>query len=296
MHYFKELLGSGKTVITVEVTPPRGPDIEAVLRRVEKLKGVADAVDVTATPMARLHMSSIIFAYILRERLEIDVIANVTARDKNILGIESELLGAHALGIRNLVLLKGDRIRIGDYPDGKEVYDVDTLGLLRLIKNLNIGLDAAGREIQGETDFLAGAVINPNAQRPADVILKSIKEKIDESAGFLLTQPVYSIDMIRKFRSLIDGINKPVILGILPLKSRAMAMKVATGLPGVSVPKSLLEKIENLADEDIKKFSFDHSLGIMDEVAGEFGGFHIMTAGDLTYAKSLIEAFRTTHP
>jgi 5,10-methylenetetrahydrofolate reductase len=292
MNSFRERLSTGVTVITVEVTPPRGTDFEEVIERVVKLKGVADAIDVTSCPMAKLHMNSTIFGYLLKEQLDVEVIVNTTTRDKNILGIQSELLGAHALGIRNLAVIRGDRMNIGDFPTAKEVFEVDAVGLLKIIKNLNSGMDALGRQIKGATDFFVGAVINPNSKLPKEKVLRRIRNRADERVGFFLTQPIYSLDAIRSFGQLAAEVGIPVILGILPLKNKAMAHKVAHELPGVEVPRAYLEVIDRMRDEYIKQYSLDYSLKIMNDVKSEFAGFHIMTAGDLAYAKALIEAFR----
>lgn len=291
MDSLKEMLDSGRPVISVEVTPPRGADADEVISRIEKLKGLTDVIDVTYCPMAKLHMGSIPFAHILKHRLDIEVIANVTTRDLNVLGIQSLLLGAHALGIKNLVALKGDVMSIGDFPDAKEVFEINSIELLRIIDNLNHGLDSLGREITGATDFLAGAVINPNASLTKEKILKRIMSREEHNVGYFLTQPVYSSQNILKFKEIVSDVKTPILLGILPIKNRRM-VEIVSHLPGVDVPDTLPGKLSGLSDPEIGELSLDYSLEIMEKTKGLFAGFHLMTAGDLKYAKTLIERFK----
>ncbi|MEE9252969.1 MAG: methylenetetrahydrofolate reductase [Thermodesulfobacteriota bacterium] len=291
MKSFEDLLASKPTVITVEVTPPKGADSQEIIGRAKKLKGLADAIDITSCPMAKLSMSSVVFGHLLKTTLDIDVLVNVTTRDRNILGIQSELLGAHALGIKNLVSLKGDRMSIGDFPDSAEVFEVNSIELLGIIKNLNTGLDALGRGIKGGTDFFSGAVLNPNNLASKDNLLRRIKKRQQLDVRFFLTQPLYSIDKILAFGDLVGNTDIPIILGILPLKSRKMAETISKGLPGVEIPTRILDRISELPDEDIRSYALENSLTKMEKVKDGFAGFHIMTAGDLTYAKNLIELF-----
>ncbi len=296
MSRFASALEDKGMVISVEVTPPRGAEAEPVLKRAEKLRGVVDVIDVTACPMARLHMSAPVFGSLLRDRLGVDVIVNFTTRDKNVLGIQSDLLGAHALGIRNVVALRGDRMAIGDFPDSPEIFEVDTVGLLRIIENLNNGRDAKGRPIAGATEFFAGSVLNPGNASAAASLRERIMTRMEQNVKFFITQPLYTREAVYRLSEALERCGTPhVLLGILPLKNTAMARRVANGLPGVHVPRELLERLEDKSDDYIREFSLEHSVSIMESAAEtRLSGFHIMTAGDFKYAKRLIETFRRT--
>lgn len=294
MTSFENLLESRDTVFTVEVTPPHGADPTEMLARVEKLVGVADAIDITYCPLAGLHMNPMAFAHLLKHRYPMQVIVNVTTRDKNTLAIQSDLLGAHALGIHNIVVLMGDRMSTGDFEGCPEVHEVKTLGLLNIINGLNRGLDSSGSPLLSPTDFFTGSVINPGSTAAHDAIMKRIESLVGSEVGFFLTQPVFTTEAPATFAEVLSGTTVPVILGILPIKSRKMADKINNDLPGVKIPGAMMARIERSDPAEVRRLGLEHALEIMGAFEGKVAGFHLMTAGDLAYAKQIIEAYKTT--
>ena len=186
-------------VVTLEVEPPKGVDVSAAIEgaRAAKTCGV-DAVNVTDNPMARLRMSSIAVAALVQRETGQEAVVQITTRDRNVLGLQSDLLGAAGLGVKAILCLGGDPLKIGDYPQAKQVSEVDVLGLLRIAKGLNAGADLAGNAIGAPTAFAIGCAANPAASDP-DVEFSKIRAKVEAGAAFAQTQPVYDVRALEAF-------------------------------------------------------------------------------------------------
>jgi methionine synthase / methylenetetrahydrofolate reductase(NADPH) len=245
---FAAKLGS-KFVVSVEIDPPRGANPEKILNAAIKLRdsGV-DAVNVADSPMARVRMSCLAVAGLISDRVGLDVILHFTCRDRNLMGLHSDLIGAHALGVRNILALTGDPPSLGDYPNATAVYDVDAIGLVEIISKLNNGTDLAGNFLGSHTDFSIGVAINPTADN-LDTELERLKLKIAAGAQFAMTQPMYRLDVLERFLTKANEYKIPTILGLLPLQSYRHAEFLHNEVPGIDIPQEIRDRL-NRAGKD----------------------------------------------
>jgi len=245
---FTAKLGS-KFVVSVEIDPPRGANPEKILNAAIRLRdsGV-DAVNVADSPMARVRMSCLAMAGLISDRVGLDVILHFTCRDRNLMGLHSDLLGAHALGVRNILALTGDPPSLGDYPNATAVYDVDAIGLVEIISKLNNGTDLAGNSLGSHTGFSIGVAINPTADN-LDTELERLKLKIAAGAQFAMTQPMYRLDVLERFLMKANEYKIPTILGLLPLQSYRHAEFLHNEVPGIDIPQEVRDRL-NRAGKD----------------------------------------------
>lgn len=255
----KELLGK-KFVTTVEIDPPRGVAVGKVLDKLSALSNF-DAIDIADSPMARVRMNPVALAHLLRDRLGTEAILHMTCRDRNLLSLQSDLLGAYALGVENVLALTGDPVSVGDYPQATGVFDVTSEGLVRIISQLNSGTDLAGNQLSASPDFCIGVAVNPTADDLPKEIGR-LRRKAEAGAHFALTQPVYDIPLLDKFLAELKGVEMPVLIGILPLRSSRHAEFLHNEVPGISVPDEIRDRMRK-APEDAAR-----ETGI--EIAAEF--------------------------
>jgi len=235
-------------LVSVEISPPKGIELEKVKEGVKLLKMAGiDAVNIPDSPMARVRISSIALAHILKEELDIESILHFTCRDRNLIGIQSELLGASALGIKNILALTGDPPSIGDHPQAKPVFDVNSEGLVLILNKLNNGIDYMGNPIGLATNFTIGVAVNPNTDNPEQEIGK-LKRKIENGVNFIETQPIYDKESLERFLERIEFKLPPVLAGILPLRSSRHAEFLHNEVPGISIPKNIRERIKESKD------------------------------------------------
>ncbi len=233
----REKLESGRFVVTAEVDPPRGTLIERTLDEVRKVAPYVDAVNLSDAPMAHLRMSPFVIARLVEEHTGVEAIPHLTARDRNTLALQAELLGASAVGVKNVLLLGGDPPERGDHPFAKPVYEVGAVELVRLAATLNQGRNWAGGALEGKTDLFLGAAANPGARDPA-LEAEKVHAKIEAGARFFQTQPVFSLDEAERFLAALGRLPQGVffLFGVLPLVSAKMAERVAAW---ASVPAEL---------------------------------------------------------
>jgi len=242
----KEKLAAGRFVITAEVDPPRGTAIVRTLTEVEEVARFVDAVNLSDAPMANLRMSPFIIARLVEEKTGVEAIPHLTARDRNTLALQAELLGASAIGVKNVLLLGGDPPERGDHPFAKPVYEVGAVELIRLAEGLNRGRNWAGGELEGKTALFLGAAANPGAK---DLALEAEKfwAKVEAGAAFFQTQPVFSLDEVEAFLKALGKMPPvPILYGILPLVSARMAERVAAW---ARVPEALVEALREEGKE-----------------------------------------------
>jgi len=243
---FADKLGR-QFVVTAELDPPRGPDYAAALEAAAKLRGFGvDAVNVADNPLARVRMSSVALAHIIREEVGLEAILHFTCRDRNLLGLQSELVGAAALGIGVILALTGDPSEVGDYPKAKSVFDLDSTGLVRLVDTLRSGVDLSGKAIGETFDVTVGVALNPGAG-DVDREHRRFEEKVAAGADFAMTQPFYDAAVWLEFLERFGEPPVPVILGLLPLKSFRHAQFLHYEVPGIDVPPAALERMEAAA-------------------------------------------------
>lgn len=240
---FAKKILSGKFVKSVEIDPPRGINYDDAVLWAGKLQEAGfDAVNIADGPRATARMSPLALANIIQRKAKMDVILHVCCRDRNMLGMQSDLLGASAMGIKNILAVTGDPPKLGDYPDATAVFDVDSIGLLKIASNLNVGLDVAGNSIGDQTTFFLGVGLNPGAIDLKEE-LRRFELKIASGAKYAMTQPVFDIDLLVNVMKKIEQYNIPVIAGILPLHSLRNAEFLNNEVPGMSVPDEIMARM-----------------------------------------------------
>lgn len=279
----QKVLESGEFAVTAEIEPPKNADPELIKEKAKWFKGYVDAINITDNPRATVKMSSLAGAVILIKE-GIEPIMHITCRDRNRIAIQSDLLGAYALGIRNVLCLTGDHISLGNHPQAKPVFDLDSIHLLSLVKTLNEGKFFNGDEIKGETPcFFIGAVENPFAD-PLEFRPIRLAKKIKAGAKFIQTQIVYNLERFKKFLNLCEelGILEKVYIlaGVMPPKSSKILKFIKENkVPGIEVPDELIKRMESVRDE--KEEGINIAVEIIERVREISGvkGVHIMAVG-----------------
>jgi 5,10-methylenetetrahydrofolate reductase len=284
---FRDLLGK-QFVVTVELDPPRGTDLTRALRESGALRGHVAAVNIADSPMANLRMSPIALACLIRDQVGIDTIFHLTCRDRSLLGLQSELLGAWAMGVENLLALTGDPPERGDHSRSSGVFDLDAIGLLKLASGLNRGEDANGRELKGGSDFFIGAAANPTAG-DLGVELSKLRAKISAGAHFSQTQPVYRARDAAAFLEEAAAMEFPVIVGLLPIKSHKMLHYLDENVPGIRIPPEVRDRLARTPAEMVRQESVLISRELIEELRGMAAGVHIMPVGEASLVGDILE-------
>ncbi|HEX6976446.1 MAG TPA: bifunctional homocysteine S-methyltransferase/methylenetetrahydrofolate reductase [Vicinamibacterales bacterium] len=284
-------LARGAFVITVELVPPRGFRAEALVECARQLRihGV-DVVNIPDAPRASARMSAVSAAVLAQQQSGVEAILHYACRDRNLLGMQSDLLGAHSMGIRNVLIVTGDPPQVGDYPDATAVYDVDSIGLTNVVNRLNHGLDIGGQGIGHPTAFHIGVAANPGAM-DLDEEIRRFQYKVEAGAEFAVTQPVFDAAELGRFLQRIETFRIPLIAAITPLESLRHAEFMANEEPGVRVPEEVVERMRR-AEADGNAAA--EGLAIAREIAAEIRplvqGFQIATAaGTVESALAVIE-------
>ncbi|MCH8848670.1 MAG: bifunctional homocysteine S-methyltransferase/methylenetetrahydrofolate reductase, partial [Chloroflexi bacterium] len=242
-----ELLAAGEFVVTAELAPPRGFDAAASLDKLRPIVGTVHAINVTDSPRAQGRMSALAMCSLVQSKLGVETIMHMSLRHRNLLALHSDLLGAHALGVRNVFTVMGDVPLGGDYPQATAVSDITASGLIKLMAGFNQGVDANGRALEGPTSFFIGAALNLNAP-DLDRELRVLERKVAAGAHFLLTQPVYEPETVERAAERLGGFPLPVLLGVLPLRSERHARFLHNEVPGISVPDAVFERLATAGD------------------------------------------------
>jgi homocysteine S-methyltransferase len=236
-------LARGTFVHLVELAPPRGHESGPVVHEAQalKIRGV-DAVTVPDGPLAEARMSALSTAVLIEQRAGIETVLHYACRDRNLLGMESDLLGAHAMGVRNLLLVTGDPPRRGDYAFATGVYDVDSIGLTNVVTRLNHGVDVGGEALVSQTAYHIGVAVNPTAL-DLDYEIRRFEFKVEAGAEFAVTQPTFDLEAFDRFMQRIGHLKVPILAGIWPFDSLRNAEFMANELPGVRVPDEYLRRM-----------------------------------------------------
>ncbi len=253
-------LAAGEWVVSVQLDPPLGGNSAGLLEVAAALKesGLVGWVDVNDNATARAGMSSLMVSATIERLAQIESIPHLTTRDWSVMGLESMLLGAHAEGVRNVLAITGDPPEVGDYPGARGVYEIDAIGLTQLITNLNRGEDFNGRPIDGPTSFFHGVAVNPTPD-DMDVELERFQQKLEAGARFAMTQIVFDPECLDAFTDRIGGAWRiPVLVGIFPLTSHRLALRLHNEVPGIVVPQSLQDALER-AGSDAAEVGFAHA-------------------------------------
>ena len=286
---FRETLESGKFIVTAEVSPPKGTDTTQMLKNAALLDGVADAINVTDNQRAVMRMSPLAACSILKNK-GYETIMHVTCRDRNRLTLQSELLGADALGINNILVMSGDHPVKGDHEGAKPVYDLDSVQLLELVQQLNRGFDFSGNELEGETRIFPGAVTNTELN---EISLIKLVKKIKSGARFIQTQAVFDTTSFSGFMEQVNAIKSQlnsdvkVIAGIIPLKSEKSADFLNSNIAGIKVPEQIMNRMQNAVNPVDE--GMEIAAGLIGELQGMCDGVHIMPIGNHENTVKIIE-------
>ena len=265
-------------IAVVELDSPRGLDMGPFLKAAEELvQAGATALTLADNSLAILRVANTAAATLLREKLGTTSLIHLACRDKNLIGLQSELMGLAALGHRHVLALTGDPSKFGDHPGATSVYDVNSLGLLDLIRQLNEGRNSAGREVGPGAEFVVGVAFNPNSKN-FDAQVKKLERKMERGAHFVMTQPVYEKTMIRKLKEALDPLGIPVLVGVMPVISARNAEFLHHEVPGISIPDSVRDKIRSLPEGQAQAdYGREVAAELAREVAQHFRGIYLIT-------------------
>jgi len=275
---FKEKIKSGKFLLTSEIGPPKGIETKEILEDAELIRDRVDAINVTDLQSSVMRLGSLAVCRLLKEK-SLEPIFQMTCRDRNRLALQSDLLSAAALGIENVLVLTGDHVSLGDHPDAKPVFDLESVQLLEVIKTLESGKDMVGNDLQGQAPkFCKGAVVNPGADPLEPQILK-MEQKVSAGAEFFQTQAVYDVKQFETFINKVKHIKVPIMVGIVLLKSAGMAKYMNENVAGVNVPDNLIEEMKSVSKEDRPKKSVEIAACLIKELKPMCQGIHLMPLG-----------------
>jgi len=273
---FKEKIQAGKFLVTSEIGPPKGIQTKTILEDAELIRGRVDAINVTDLQSSVMRLGSLAVCALLKQK-DLEPIFQITCRDRNRLALQSDVLSAASLGIENILALTGDHPTLGDHPDAKPVFDLDSVQLLQVIKKLQEGFDMKGNKLEGTPPkFCVGAVVNPGAD-PIEPQIMKMEKKIDAGAEFFQTQAVYDIKVFENFLSKIKHLKTTILAGIVLLKSAGMARYMNKNVAGVFVPDNLIKEMEETKDKVAK--SVDIASRLIKELKPMCQGVHIMPIG-----------------
>ncbi len=270
----KEVLDRGQFAVTIEYNPPKGTNISALLESAKGLVGRVHGVNVTDNTAAVMRAGSLPVCRLLYE-MGHDPVMQMTCRDRNRLAMQSDLLGAHLLGIRNILCLTGDYPTVGDHKDAKPVYDLDSVQVMQLVQGLNNGRDMAGNKLDGATDFTIGAAVTPEAD-PIGTMLVKFETKVRAGAQFFQTQAIYHPEQFASFMRAVRHFKVKVLAGILLLRSAKMAEFMNANIPGVSVPDDMIAELRAAGDKHALDAGVEIAVRTIRAVRPHCDGVHLM--------------------
>jgi 5,10-methylenetetrahydrofolate reductase len=287
-------LARGRFVIGVELLPPRGFEADPAVQRARELKRYG--VDVVSIPdglRSGARLSALSLAVLIEQQAGIETLMHYSCRDRNLLGIQSDLLGAHAMGLRNLLLITGDPGRVGDYPDATAVFDVDSIGLTNVVDRLNHGCDVGGQAIGAPTGFHVGVSLNPSASN-IDEELRRFEYKVEAGAEFVLTRPIFDVANFERVLKRIESARLPVVAGVFPFDSARNAEFMANEVPGVRVPDALMDRMRRADGHDA---AAREGIAIAREIVGSLRshvqGIQVSSqAGNIDAALAVLDGLR----
>jgi 5,10-methylenetetrahydrofolate reductase len=282
--------GASSPLICMEVNPPRGVEIEPLFKRLEPFKSKIDFFNVTDSALARMKCASLPFASLLKQRFGIEPLVNVACRDRNLIALQGDLLSAWILGIRSVVALTGDAVTTGDYPGGKSVFEVNSVGLLETIRTLNNGLDIVGNFLKGSPSFVSGVVVNPNSKNPK-VEIKRLAKKVAAGAQYALSQPVFEAEKAVSFFSEACSVDVPILVGLLPFKT-IKAGRAIVQIPGIRLSPDLTKAVDAGKEEDLGRMSTDCCLEVASLCRKLVRGFHVISGASPYMGLELVEKLK----
>ena len=286
MGRLREALQSGRFVVTAEVGPPKGVDTGAVMEDAGVLWDTVDAVNVTDQQSAVMRLGSLAVCRLLVEK-GIEPVFQLTCRDRNRIALQSDLLSAHVFNIENVLCLTGDYVTLGDHPQAKPVFDLDSISLLEAGRCLQSGYDLAGKGLLGSPSLYLGATVSPGSN-PLEPQLIKMERKIKAGAQFFQTQGVFEPDKFRTFMESARGFGTPVLVGIILLKSAGMARFMNRNVAGVHVPEALMDELDRAPDK--RQASIEIASRLINELRPLCQGVHIMAIGWEKLIPKVLEA------
>jgi homocysteine S-methyltransferase len=265
-----------KYLAAVELDLPRGSDIGKVIDAALALRdsGV-DVIDISDGARARLRMNAIAVAHLVQERAGIEVMLHFACRDRNLLAVQADLLGAHALGIRNVLAVTGDPALIGDYPSATSVYDIDSVGLVRILRRFNEGLDLAGASIGRATAFTIAVAFDPLAASPEKEFAR-LERKTEEGAHMIYTQPIFDLRVLEHAAKAAQRVRLPLLFGLLPLRSSRHCEFMHNEVPGIRIPDDIRERLAGLDDADARRYGLDVAREFLTAARAYTQGVYVM--------------------
>ena len=287
---FAQALAADRFVVAVEVVAPRGVEYDEAIGQASALKarGV-DAISISDGQRTSARISGLSLAVLIEQRAGIETILHYACRDRNLIGIQSDLLGAHAMGLRNLMLITGDPGRVGDYPDATAVFDVDSIGLTNLVARLNHGCDLGGQPMGAPARFHIGVSVNPAAPNLDDE-LRRFEYKVEAGAEFVVTRPVFDVAAFDQFLKRIESAGLPVVAGLLPFESARHAEFIANEVPGTSVPEALLDRMRRARPDEAAAEGVAIARDLADGLRARVQGLQISTtSGHVEAALAILD-------
>jgi methylenetetrahydrofolate reductase (NADPH) len=282
----REKLASGKFVVTCEVGPPKGVDVSEMQRSAESVREKVDAVNVTDQQSSVMRLGSLAGCVLLR-RWGMEPVLQMTCRDRNRIALQSDLLSAYVLGIENVLCLTGDYVTLGDHPEAKPVFDLDSVSLIESARELEKGRDLAEKKLKGSPTFFIGACVSPEADILEPQVIK-MEKKVEAGAQFFQTQAVYDTRRFADFLLMVQHMNVPVLAGIVVLRSAAMARYMNEKAAGIRVPERLIDEMDKASDKEAK--GVEIAARTIAEIRGLCQGVHIMTIGMEKRISNIIDA------
>ncbi len=270
-------LAAGEWVALVELDPPKGANLDALVETAARLaaSGAVDAVDVNDNPMARARMSALTASAVIQRETGLETVPHVTPRDATVMGLQSQLLGAHAEGIRNVLAVTGDPPSVGGLPGRRAVYEVDSIGLTALLARLNEGEDHAGRAIDSPTSFFVGVAVNPTADDLATE-LERFRRKLDAGARFAMTQPLFDVAHLDRFLEALGGAPPvPLLVGLWPLRSFQLAYRLHNEVPGIVVPEAVQQRLAD-AGPDAPRVGLELARALHEQARTRAAGVYVV--------------------
>ena len=277
MSLFEDKTRSARFVVTTELTPPKGIDLSEFLAKADALKGCVDAINITESPRARMAVEPKSVGHLLQDR-GIEAIVQITARDRNRIAIQADLLGGSLLGLCNYLFMTGDDPKNGDHKEAKGVFDLTTIEMLNAARTLRSGRDLSGNALHGAPRMFLGSTLNPGSQDLAREV-ENTWRKIDAGSQFFQTQAIYDTALLARFLDTAKLGDVPLLAGVIPLKSAKMGVWLNENVPGVRVPAALLEEMERAGPDGEAAKGIQIAARTVRELRGICKGVHVMAIG-----------------
>ena len=283
-----ELINNGRFVVTCEVGSPKGTNILGFLNTVDLVKNYVNAITIGDNQRAVMRAAPLAICQLLKAR-NVESVMELATRDRNRLALQSDLLGAGIIGVENLLLVTGHDLSVGDHVEAKPVYDLDCASLVKATSVLTQGKDLTGHALDGAPSFCIGVEATVGL-RPAEEQLAMLQEMKNQGAQFIQTQPIYEPEVLERFTDSIRGLNMPVIVGHMTLRSASMANFMNSNLPGVHVPKEMIKDLEGLPREELVEKSLQLSIDLLKKMKPMCQGIHLMPGGWERYVPRIVDA------